>query len=695
MSTPPIDVSSSGKLGLPISPTPGRKDKVGTLAGTHSTRELTTSDPLTPQEKEAKAIKGIFQSHVTEESSATETRDEERHIEKEEKIPHSEGHVEGRSISSTHRASMAPSEAPHPGKTAKQLEVENGLEPQIPDPAMAGHTIAARMTELKVPGVSVAVVDDGKVVWTQGYGTLDSDKHPGVLTQAGSISKVVTSLTILSLIESCRQTTKTGQPSALVEGKRFDLDSDIRDFLGDDLMAHLDPEGSTKIPGQEITIRRLLSHTAGIPGGGSEYYNIKAIDQHIQQVQHDIRQLQDKLSSHHAPSERSSFDTPFDGKERAEDIATIHQELEKLETLEKLRSEAVSTPIPNVDDIVEGRDPKLGPIQVRHIPGTKYEYSNLGYTILQKFIETVTGKPFATVAQEQVLTPLGMTDSTYSPPIERTTEGNGFDGTPLPESWRTIPHSAAGGLWTTAKDLAQVALGIQGAIAGRPLPGREAPLISPELAREMMTGTPTEKGYGLGLGIDQQAEAIYFAHDGKSHGFRTLLIANGTPNRGQGVVVLTNSLNGEALYPEIVKSVAQAYNWPNKGTLSICQPEVKPTELFPVPTDLSDPHFLQGWATRVQGRYGYWAKEEDVGNPDQMQHTVDLVFHEEKGQVFAKADGGRETGGRTLTLIPLGPDVAYHRPDSEATLEMVRFGTDEKTGKRFLDMFHAKHIQVD
>lgn len=691
MSTPPVDVTSSERLGVPIS------QKVGTLAGTHSAKELTTSDPLTPQEKEAKTITGIFQSHVTEEPDALEARREERRIEKEETTPPSEEHVERRSIPSTHPASMAPSEAPHQGKTAKQLEVENGLEPQIPDPALVGHTIADRMTELKVPGVSVAVVDDGKVVWTQGYGTLDSDKHSGVLTQAGSISKVVTSLTILSLIESCRKTTKTGQPSALVGGKRFDLDSDIRDFLGDDLMAHLDPEGITKIPGQEITIRRLLSHTAGIPGGGSEYYNIEAIDQHIKQVQQDIRILQDKLSSHHAPGEESSFDTPFDTKERAEDIAALHQALEKLETLEKLRQEAVSTPIPTVDDIVEGRDPKLGPIHVRHVPGTQYEYSNLGYTILQKFVETVTGKPFATVAQEQVLTPLGMTDSTYSPPIERTTEGNGFDGTPLPESWRTIPHSAAGGLWTTSRDLAQVALAIQGAIAGRPLPGQEAPLISPELAREMMTNTPVEKkyAYGLGLCIEPKVDATYFWHSGETPGFRSFLIANGAVGHEQGVVVLTNSYNGDALCPEIATSVAQAYNWPNKETLSICQPEVKPTELFPVPTDQSDPHFLQGWAARVEGRYGYWAKEEDVGNQDQMQHTVDLVFDEEKRQVLAKADGGREAGGRTLTLIPLGPDVAYHRPDAEGTLEVVRFGRDEKTGKRFLDMFHAKHIQVD
>ena len=696
MSIPPGDLSSPEIGGIPVSSPPMKEEKVGTLAGDHSVREMHTAAPSTPQENVAETMRRVSQEHVAAGANPVEEKEGERHIERAKKKTPSEEQVERvreTVIASTNSASAAPSEGLHPGKTAKQIEVENGLEPQIPDPEMVGHTIAARMSELKVPGVSVAVIDHGKVVWTQGYGTLDADKRPGVLTQAGSISKVVTSLTVLSLIEQCRRTSLQGKPSGLVGGRRFDLDSDIRDFLGDDLMEHLDPEGVTKKPGQEITIRRLLSHTAGIPDGASEYYSVEAIDQHIAQVKQDIQLLQEKLSSHRAPSEESSFDAPFDAEERADDVASLNQELERLGKLEKLRQEAVSTPVPTVDDILEGRDPKIGPVQVRDIPGEHYQYSNPGFVILQKFVETVTGKPFTRVVQEQVLTPLGMNDSTYSPPIERTADGNSSGGTPLPESWRIIPHSAAGGLWTTAKDLAQVALGIQGAVVGRPLPGRGAPLISRELAAEMMSDTNVEKryGYGLGLCIDQQAGSKYFWHSGGTPGFRSFLIANGTPGNEQGVVILTNSYNGDVLCPEIGTSVAKAYNWPSRETMGMCQPDVKPTECFPVPTDVSNPLVLRAWTERVQGRYGYWAQEEDVGNKALMQHTVDLVFDEHEGKVLVKEDGGAEAGGKTLDLTPLGPDVAYHRPNAQAPLEFVRFGTDEKTGKRYLD-FHARHI---
>lgn len=700
MSIPPGDISSPEVGGIPTPSIPAKEERVGTLSGEHSVREMHTSTPSTPQESEAETMRRVSQDHVTGGTTHVEEREGERHIERDEKRTPTEEHVEmvrETVIASTNPVAAAPLEGLHPGRTAKQIEVENGLEPQIPDPGLVGHTIAARMRELKVPGVSVAVIDNGQVVWTQGYGTLDAEKRPGVLTQAGSISKVVTSLTVLSLIEQCRQTSLHGQSSGLIGGKRFDLDSDIRDFLSEDLMSHIDPEGITKKPGQEITIRRLLSHTAGIPGGGSEYFSVEAIDQHIAQVKQDIQVLQEKLSSSRAPSEESSFDAPFDAEERADDVASLNQELEKLGKLEKLRQEAVSTHVPNVDDMLEGRDPKLGPVQVRDIPGEHYEYSNPGFTILQKFVETVTGKPFTTVVQEQVLRPLGMTDSTYSPPIERTVQGNGSDGTPMLESWRIVPHSAAGGLWTTAKDFAQVALGIQGAVAGKPLPGRNAPLISRELASEMMTGTtlPNPYHYGLGLCIDQQVGSTYFWHSGATPGFKTFLIANGTPGNEQGVVILTNSYNGDVLCPEIGTSVAKAYNWPSRETLSMCQPDVKPTECFPVPTDVSDPLVLRSWTERIQGKYGYWDKKEDVGNKALAKHTVDLVFDEHEGKVFAKADGGAEAGGMTLDLIPLGPDVAYHRPNAQAALEFVRFSTDEKTGKRYLEMFQAKHILVE
>ena len=46
-------------------------------------------------------------------------------------------------------------------------------------------------------------------------------------------------------------------------------------------------------------------------------------------------------------------------------------------------------------------------------PGTKFSYKNADFIILGKIIEKITGKPYATVLQENILKPLQMTDSGY------------------------------------------------------------------------------------------------------------------------------------------------------------------------------------------------------------------------------------------------------------------------------------------
>lgn len=39
--------------------------------------------------------------------------------------------------------------------------------------------------------------------------------------------------------------------------------------------------------------------------------------------------------------------------------------------------------------------------------------------------------------------------------------------------------------------------------------------------------------------------------------------------------------------------------------------------------------------------------------------------------------------------------LAVHRPNAQATLELVRFGTDGKTEKRYLEMFRARHVRAE
>jgi CubicO group peptidase (beta-lactamase class C family) len=138
--------------------------------------------------------------------------------------------------------------------------VENGLLPAI---IIKGQTtamkLAERMAHYKVPGLSVAVINDGKIEWARGYGVVEKDGDKSVtadtLFLAGSISKPVAALVALRLVE---------------QGK-LNLDEDVNLKL----KTWKAPENEfTKE--KKVTLRGLLSHSAGLTVHGFPGYAVDA-----------------------------------------------------------------------------------------------------------------------------------------------------------------------------------------------------------------------------------------------------------------------------------------------------------------------------------------------------------------------------------------------------------------------------------
>jgi CubicO group peptidase (beta-lactamase class C family) len=73
----------------------------------------------------------------------------------------------------------------------------------------AAQSLISRMAALKVPGLSIAVFDSGRIVWARAYGVVDRTSGEFVdtatLFQAASISKPVTSVGMFRLVEPCRR----------------------------------------------------------------------------------------------------------------------------------------------------------------------------------------------------------------------------------------------------------------------------------------------------------------------------------------------------------------------------------------------------------------------------------------------------------------------------------------------------------
>jgi CubicO group peptidase (beta-lactamase class C family) len=106
------------------------------------------------------------------------------------------------------------------------------------------------MARLHVPGLSIAVIYDGKIEWVKAYGTVDADSGRPVTVetrfQAASISKPVTAMAVLRLVQA----------------GRFALDDDINSLLKSWRVPKSD---LTRL--QSITPRSLLSHTSGADDG--------------------------------------------------------------------------------------------------------------------------------------------------------------------------------------------------------------------------------------------------------------------------------------------------------------------------------------------------------------------------------------------------------------------------------------------
>ncbi len=144
---------------------------------------------------------------------------------------------------------------------ARAARVESGLLPSfvIAGRPLPARTLAERMSEMKTPGVSVAVINDGAIEWARGYGLTETGTAtpvtPRTLFQAASISKPVAALGALRLVEQ----------------GMLSLDEDVNAVLK-----------SWKVPENEftktekVTLRRLLSHTAGLTVSGFGGYPAEA-----------------------------------------------------------------------------------------------------------------------------------------------------------------------------------------------------------------------------------------------------------------------------------------------------------------------------------------------------------------------------------------------------------------------------------
>jgi CubicO group peptidase (beta-lactamase class C family) len=264
-----------------------------------------------------------------------------------------------------------------------------GLESQASRLDSLDTYVREQMARRRISGASLAIIQDGRIVAARAYGVVDETTRAPVTTatlfQAGSISKPVSALGALHLVEA----------------GRLSLDGDVNEKLT-----------TWKVPDnaftttEKVTLRRLLSHSAGVTVHG------------------------------------------FPGYDPAEPVPSLVQVLDGAPPT-NTRPIRVDT-TPGAIWRYSGGGFTIMQQMMIDVTGTPFP------RFLQ---ETVLGPIGMTSSSfEQPL-----------PPARAALTATGYyaDRTPVRGRWHVYPEMAAAGLWTTATDLARFAIEIQETLSGR------------------------------------------------------------------------------------------------------------------------------------------------------------------------------------------------------------------------------------
>jgi CubicO group peptidase (beta-lactamase class C family) len=268
-------------------------------------------------------------------------------------------------------------------------QVENGLREEYFIKGDKLKPITEAMKEVCIPGVSVAVIHNFELAWAKGYGIRDIEAalpvDASTLFQAASISKPVTAVAVMKLVQ---------------DGK-LNLDEDINTYLKTWKL----PESQLTAE-NKVTLRNLLSHTAGVTVHG------------------------------------------FPGYSPEVEIPTLVQVLN-------------GEPPANTGNIIVDMEPDA---EFRYSGGGYTIVQQALIDQLQKPFEEIMAKlvlePLGMINSFYSSSPLNEKQCINA------TAGHKSDGSQVSYKRHIYPEMAAAGLWTTAEDLAKFAIEVQKSLKG-------------------------------------------------------------------------------------------------------------------------------------------------------------------------------------------------------------------------------------
>lgn len=204
-------------------------------------------------------------------------------------------------------------------------------------------------------------------------------------------------------------------------------------------------------------------------------------------------------------------------------------------------------------------------LNINFPPGSRFAYSGEGILLAQFVVETVTKKSSNDLMREHVFTPDGMTRTSMVWEERFDSDfANGYDeyGRSLGPERRTMADTA-GGMQTTLHDYANF---LQAILEGRNPDARTRELMLtpqvqiferhefPSLNTETTDANRAIKlSYGLGWGLYFTPYGRAFFKEGHDEGWRHYAVC--FDKSGTGILIMTNSSNGEGIYKPLLEAL--------------------------------------------------------------------------------------------------------------------------------------------
>jgi CubicO group peptidase (beta-lactamase class C family) len=210
-----------------------------------------------------------------------------------------------------------------------------------------------------------------------------------------------------------------------------------------------------------------------------------------------------------------------------------------------------------------------GPLHLLCDPGTRFTYSGEGFLYLQRVVEHITGTPIQPYLRQTIFDPLGIAISSYvweNRYEKLAAAGHDDKGQVKPNRPHYPDANVAFSLYCTPAEYATFLVEIM-------KPDRSAPQsLSEASIAAMLTRTTRADGHrsvdrsgtgnsdvpywGLGWAIDATSSGDRIYHSGSNGtGFRCYCEFD--RQRGSGIVIMTNAVNGDALWKAIMASVGE------------------------------------------------------------------------------------------------------------------------------------------